>query len=203
MSTSSAPRGGGRRPRSARPPRGAGRPRGRALSPRSRRAFRRAGRMPAAGGSSRAPRRPLGLLLLHEREQRVEDDHRDDRAGEDGGARDEREGCGEPEQKRQRVDELLDELSRPASLGSAPELVRAVCDEPARGLAGRKALADAAGRSSRESRRARSGRRQRPAALGRARRVAPVSRPGRGQALFGRPCRPGESVCRQATSTAA
>ena len=80
----------------------------------------------------------LGLLLLHEGEERIEPDHGDDRAGEDGGACYERERCRQPEQKRERVHELLDELLRPASFGSAFKHIRAVRDEPARGLAARK-----------------------------------------------------------------
>jgi hypothetical protein len=36
------------------------------------------------------------------------------------------------------MDELLDELPRPASLGAAPELIRPVGDKPARGLTRRE-----------------------------------------------------------------
>ena len=130
----------------------------------------------------------------------VEEDHGDDRAGQDGACPQRGEAGRHPEEERERVDELLDELPRPASLAAALELVRAVRDEPPRSLAGREPLRGApVGRAERG--RARSNRRQgRPPSLGRTRRVARVSRRVALGAL--RSPVPG-FVCRQETSTAA
>ena len=79
----------------------------------------------ACCGRKRAQRldRPLGLALLREREGGVEDDHRQDRAAEHRRTADEGEAGREPEQKRERVGELLRELPRPADAAAPHELV--------------------------------------------------------------------------------
>ena len=92
--------------------------------------------------------RSLGLALLGEREDGVEDDDGDDRAAERRHPGDEGERGGEPEEKRERVDELLRELARPPSAAPSPQLVRPVCHEPPLGLPAREPLrAASAGRA--------------------------------------------------------
>ena len=82
----------------------------------------------------------LGLPLLRERKQRVEDDHRQDRDPEHGRAGQEGKADCDPQQERQRMGELLDELARPAAPTQPHELVAAVDDEPPLDLPARKAL---------------------------------------------------------------
>ena len=84
--------------------------------------------------------RALGLALLREREDGVEDDHRQDRDAEHGRTGDEGEAGREPEQKRQRMGELLRQLPRPADAAATNELVAAVGDEAALGLAAREPI---------------------------------------------------------------
>ncbi len=62
---------------------------------------------------------PARLSLLGEGEDRVEQDHRDDRRAEHRRARDEGEtGC-DPEQQGQRVDQLVEDLARPLAAPAA------------------------------------------------------------------------------------
>ena len=68
----------------------------------------------------------FGLTFLHEREQRVQDDDQDDCDAEDGRDSDEREHRSRPEQQRERMCELLQELTRPTATAMALELVRPV-----------------------------------------------------------------------------
>jgi hypothetical protein len=72
----------------------------------------------------------LCLHLLDEREGRVEGDHRDDRRGEHGRTRDQREHRGSPQEKRQRMRELTEELTRPATARAPGEFVASKRDEP-------------------------------------------------------------------------
>jgi hypothetical protein len=80
-----------------------------------------------------------GLLLLRERERRVEHDHGEDRPAEDGDPAREREQRGSEQQQCQRMRELRGEVARPRARGAALELVRPRGDQPPRGLARRQA----------------------------------------------------------------
>jgi len=67
--------------------------------------------------------RALGLQLLHVRQRRVQQDHRDDRDRQCLVAARRRERGRHPQQQRQRVHELTDEFSNPAALRGARDLV--------------------------------------------------------------------------------
>jgi hypothetical protein len=82
--------------------------------------------------------RPLGLLLLDEREHRVEHDHGDDRDSDRRRDRDERERRRNPQEKGKRMRELSSELPRPLPADASAQLVRAVDDEPPLRLAARE-----------------------------------------------------------------
>ena len=70
--------------------------------------------------------RPFGLPLLHERERGVEQDHRDDRDRQRRIPPAQASTAASPQQHRQRLGELREQL-RPASAGPGPgQLVRAV-----------------------------------------------------------------------------
>ncbi len=79
--------------------------------------------------------RALGLDLLGEGEQRVEDDDDDDRPREHRDPGDEGEHRRGPEQQRQRMGELLAQLARMPRPLAALDRVRAVLGEAASGLA--------------------------------------------------------------------
>ena len=80
----------------------------------------------------------LGLPLLGEGEEGVQHDHCDDRDGEDRQFPEEGENSGEPQQEREWVRELPEEVVPPAAPSPSPELVRAEFDEPPRRLTRRK-----------------------------------------------------------------
>ncbi len=84
--------------------------------------------------------RCLRLPLLHEGEQRVQEDDRDDRRGKDRDAARHREQRGDGQQQRERVGELACELARPAPRAPTDELVAPVLEETAFGLALREPL---------------------------------------------------------------
>ena len=77
----------------------------------------------------------LGVTLLHERERRVEHDDDEDRDTERWHPRDEGKRGRDPEEERERMRDLPCELLRPADARSTRELVRAVLDKAAGGLA--------------------------------------------------------------------
>ena len=84
--------------------------------------------------------RALGLPLLQERERRVEQDHADDRGRQHGRPGHEREQGGDPEEEREGMGQLAEQLAGPAAAAGARELVRALGQQPPLGLAAGEAL---------------------------------------------------------------
>ena len=84
--------------------------------------------------------RTLGLPLLREGKERVQDDHRQDREPEHGCPGHEGEAGGDPQEQCQRMGDLLCELARPAPAAHPHELVAAVDDEPPFDLAARETV---------------------------------------------------------------
>ncbi len=85
--------------------------------------------------------RPLGLVLLPETEDRVDDDDAEDRPAELGHVRDKGKNAAYPEQEREEARKIFDE---PENEGLPPHLfqeVRTVAAEPFRSLAFRKPAA--------------------------------------------------------------
>jgi hypothetical protein len=83
----------------------------------------------------------LGLALLEQGEERVQDDHADDRHRQDRRGREPREHGRRPEQQRQRMRQLHDDVAPPAPAPAPRQLVGPVLDQPALGLAAREPLA--------------------------------------------------------------
>ena len=73
---------------------------------------------------------PLRLDLLEEGEEGIEHDHRDDRDGQHRDPGDQRQSGGGPEEQRERVGELAEQLGGPADAGPALDQVRAVLLQP-------------------------------------------------------------------------
>src|SRR5581483_675694 len=82
--------------------------------------------------------RPLRLTLLRKREERVQDDHGHDRLPTHRRAPENRQHSGQPEQQRQRVRQLICELTRPPPAAPTQELVATVRDQPPLRLACRQ-----------------------------------------------------------------
>ncbi len=88
--------------------------------------------------------RLLGAVLLGEREAGVDRDHHHDRHGERRGPAELGQHRGQPQQQRQRVDHLVEQLAPPRTPAAADQLVRPVGDQPAPGLPVAQPLAAAA-----------------------------------------------------------
>ena len=96
---------------------------------------------PATAGRTERLDRPLGLLLLGEREHGVHDDHGDDRDGENGRVRQPGEQCRRPQEQGQRVGELAHQLLRPRPPSAGDQLVRPGRHEAALRLTLRQSVA--------------------------------------------------------------
>ena len=79
--------------------------------------------------------RTLGLLLLHERKRRVQQDHEQHGDGDRLVAHGQGQARRQPQQQRQRVGQLARQLTRPAAPAAAAQLIRSVLRQPALGLA--------------------------------------------------------------------
>ena len=79
--------------------------------------------------------RPLRLSLLEEREPGVQHDHDDDRDRDRLDPGEHRQHGRGPEQQRQWMHELMEELSYQAMATAASQLVGTVHDQTSRGLA--------------------------------------------------------------------